>query len=72
MFWFFVHEAWGILVHCLRIEPAPPALEGEVSTIGLTGESPPNFLPGSYLTVYFRMYLFIYSLTVSPTRTQDS
>jgi len=35
MSWFFGHEAYGILAPQLGIEPTPPALEGEVLTIGL-------------------------------------
>ena len=34
MFWFFGREACGILAPRREIEPAPPALEGEVLTIG--------------------------------------
>ena len=34
MFWFFGHEACGILAPRPGIEPAPPALEGEVLTTG--------------------------------------
>ena len=30
MFWFFGHEACGILARRPGIKPAPPALEGEV------------------------------------------
>ena len=36
MFWIFGHEACGILVPQPRIEPIPPALEGEVLTTGLS------------------------------------
>ena len=39
MFWFFGPEACGILAPRPGIEPAPPALEGEVSTTGLPGKS---------------------------------
>ena len=35
MFWFFVHEACGILACQLGIKPSPPALKGEVLTTGL-------------------------------------
>ena len=38
MFWFFGHEACGILAPRPGIEPAPPALEGEVLTTGLPGK----------------------------------
>ena len=34
MFWFFGRVACGILVPKPGIEPAPPALEGEVLTTG--------------------------------------
>ena len=39
MFWLFGHEACGILVLSPGIEPACPALEGEVSTTGPPGMS---------------------------------
>ena len=39
MFWFFGHEACGILAPWPGIEPAPPALEGEVLTTGPPGKS---------------------------------
>ena len=39
MFWFFGHEALGTLTPWPRIEPAPPALEGEVLTTGPPGKS---------------------------------
>ena len=39
MFWvFFCHKACGILAPPPGIEPAPSALEGEVSTTGLPGK----------------------------------
>ena len=37
MFWLFGHESCGI--NLPGIEPAPPALEGEVLTTGPPGES---------------------------------
>ena len=39
MFWFFRHEACGILTPQPGIEPAPSALEGKVLTPGLPGKS---------------------------------
>ena len=39
MFWFFGQEACGILAPRPRIEPTPPALEGEVLTTGPPGKS---------------------------------
>ena len=39
MFWFFGHEACGILAPRPGIEPAPSALEGEVLTTGSPGKS---------------------------------
>ena len=39
MFWFFGREACGILAPQPGIEPATPALEGEVLTTGLPGTS---------------------------------
>ena len=44
MFWFFGHKACGILAPRLGIEPAPPALEGEVLTTGSPGKSHDIFL----------------------------
>ena len=38
MFWFVDPEACGILAPRSGIEPAPPALEGKVLTIGLPGK----------------------------------
>ena len=38
-FWFFGHKACGILAPWQGIEPTCPALEGEISTTGLPGES---------------------------------
>ena len=40
MFWFFGHEACGILVPRPGIEPAPSASEGEVLTTEPPGEIP--------------------------------
>ena len=39
MSWFFGHEARGIFAYQAGIQPAPPALEGEV----LTTEPPEKF-----------------------------
>ena len=39
MFWFFGHEACGILAPLPGIEPTPHALEGEVLTTGPPGKS---------------------------------
>ena len=39
MFWFFGPEACEILAPQPRIEPTPPALEGEVLTTRLPGKS---------------------------------
>ena len=40
-FWFFGREACGILAPWPEIEPATPALEGEVLTTGPPGKSLP-------------------------------
>ena len=48
MFWFFVCEACGILAPKPGIEPAPPALEGEILTAGPPEKSP------SVLFVFFK------------------
>ena len=39
MFWFFDHEACGILAPWLGSNPHPSALEGEVLTTGPPGKS---------------------------------
>ena len=39
MFWFFGLKAYGILGSWPGIEPAPPALEGEILTTGPPGKS---------------------------------
>ena len=44
MFCFYGHEACGILAARPGTEPTPPALEGDVITTGLPGESPEIFL----------------------------
>ena len=49
VFWFFGLETCGVLALRPGIEPAPPALEGEVLTIGPPGKSPLflfNYGPG--------------------------
>ena len=38
MFWFFGHEACGVLASQPGIKPAPPALEGKVLTTGPPGK----------------------------------
>ena len=38
MFWFFGYKECGILAPQLVLEPAPPALEGKISTAGLPGK----------------------------------
>ena len=43
MFWSFGPKAYGILAPQPGIEPAPPALEGEVPTSGMPGKSPGSF-----------------------------
>ena len=44
VFWFFGHEAYGILAPRPGNEPTPPALEGEVLTTGPPGKSQCSFL----------------------------
>ena len=39
MFWFFSHEACGILAPTPVVEPIPPAVKGEVLTTGPPGKS---------------------------------
>ena len=38
MFWFFGHEAYGILAPRPGIEPAAPSLEDEILTTGPPGK----------------------------------
>ena len=45
MFWFFGHEACGILAVQPGIGLAPPAMEGKVPTTGLPGKS-------QYISIY--------------------
>ena len=40
MFWFFGHEACGILAPRPEIKPAPPAMESEVFNHWTTREEP--------------------------------
>ena len=44
MFWFFGHEAYGILASQPVIKPAAPALESKVLTTGLPGKSGGKYL----------------------------
>ena len=53
MFCFFGWEACGILAPQPGIEPAPPALEGEVLTTGLPGKSPKLF----YLFIFINLFI---------------
>ena len=50
MFWFFDCKACGILASWPGIEPAAPAMEGEVLTTGPPGKCPHYSLigPGSW------------------------
>ena len=43
MFWIFDQEVYWILAPRPGIEPAPPALQGEVLTTGPPGKSPSSF-----------------------------
>ena len=47
MFWFFGHEACGILAPPPEIEPILPELEGQVLTIGPPGKSHRAFFEGA-------------------------
>ena len=47
MFWFFGHEACGILAPIPGVEPTPPALKGEVFTVDCQG-SPFFFFLNSF------------------------
>ena len=42
-FWFWGHEACGILAPRPGIKPPPPALEGQVLTTGPSGKSPDQY-----------------------------
>ena len=54
MFWFFGHEACGILALWPGIEPVPWALEDEVLTTGL---------PGKSLYYIFKKFMLVLLLT---------
>ena len=54
MFWFFGLETCGILAPRPEIEPAPPALEGEVLTTGLPGKSQVLFFLKKKLRIWKR------------------
>ena len=63
MFWIFGCEACGILIPQTEIEPTPPALKGEVLTIGQSGKSTLLFE-----TLFFIVFLALFlsgSLMVS-------
>ena len=51
MFWFLDHEACGILAPQSGFEPAPPALEGTISTTRTPGKS-------SKTGIFFNMFLY--------------
>ena len=61
MFWFFDHEACVILPPWPGIEPATPALEGNVLTTGSLGKSPPCWFLD--LQIY---YSFAYVCEIYP------
>ena len=48
LFWIWGPKAWGILASWPRIEPAPPAMEGEVLTTGPPGKSLPPLLKSPF------------------------
>ena len=50
MFWFFGHEAYGILASQPGIEPTPSALEGEVLTVNQQ-ESPWSMIFSYYTSI---------------------
>ena len=54
MFWFFGHEAYGILAPWPGIEPEPPAFEGEILTTGQPGKTRDNI----FVLVVFVLLLF--------------
>ena len=60
MIWFFGHEACGILAPRPGIEPAPPALEGEVLTTGP---------PGKSLVICFSLFLKLGARECGPSRS---
>ena len=49
MFWFFGHEACGILAPQPGMEPTPSALEGEMPTTRLPGTLLLNILSKDYI-----------------------
>ena len=44
MFWFFGHEAYGVLAPWPGVEPTLPALEGKILATGSPGESPKSLV----------------------------
>ena len=59
MFWFFGRQACGISAPRPGMEPAPPALEGEVLTTGPPGKSPKySFLYIEYFTYLYWFFSF--------------
>ena len=73
MFWFFGCEVYRILVTQPGIEPAPPALEGEVLTTGPPGNSLQLLLtPMCYvLSGFSHVQLFVTSWTVAHQAPQS-
>ena len=61
MFWFFGHEACGILDPWPGMEPALPELEGKVLTTGPPGKS----LSSLVLIEHFMWFHFISSIALS-------
>ena len=70
-FWFFGHEACGILATRPGIEPTPPALEGKVLTTGLPGKSWINNFDGTNKKVTLERILVDWSLTWNTYLSKD-
>ena len=56
MFWFFGPEACGILAPRPGVKPTPPALEGQILTIGPPGKSPQSSLNGVLMDIMCWFY----------------
>ena len=66
VFWFFGHEACGILAPQPGIKPTPPALEGEVLTTGLPRKSQAPFLCVTWIKSNLNRIMWCQSLFKMP------
>ena len=62
MFWFFDHEACGVVAHWPGIEPTTPALEDKVLTTGSLGNVPDS--------EFYVMYILVALVMKNPTANE--